>query len=457
MTKGAIVSLERTVFYKGENKDAIYNAVRIVTKDGEYTLEQKKGSVGSLPVVDTDKVARNLGVAGFYYVAVNLKNESGAIVTKLFAIQILDETFESGKGFARNYGNSLSGLSSFSMNSFGEVTFVFDGVTYSGLAHADETGSKLYVTVHAAGYDDIVLTCEIDSDGLLSVYGVNGGLIITEYYCAGTVKYAGNGTIIIRSFATSIGNVFYVSSSLSLLGDKIGITTVSGEAVKDIAVGSLLKFTLDGKVYIFKIAMLGDEKNGLIVSDLLDGTYSDVGGGTQALVVDGFGNATIGSSSWTYVIYDKNEETARLILTNVAGEFKKVRVWLSGENAGKFRDYGGISASDFGGKTYVAEVYAPTDDGYDTFRYTLVFGSDGTVSIRYAYSGTDLEDTPPYIGKGTYSVSGKTVTVKINDCTITMECTDLWKFVELHIKSISSSESSSEIGNLTAGKDFNLN
>lgn len=457
MTKGAIVSLERTVFYKGENKDAIYNAVRIVTKDGEYTLEQKKGSVGSLPVVDTDKVARNLGVAGFYYVAVNLKNESGAIVTKLFAIQILDETFESGKGFARNYGNSLSGLSSFSMNSFGEVTFVFDGVTYSGLAHADESGSKLYVTVHAAGYDDIVLTCEIDSDGILSVYGVNGGLIITEYYCAGTVKYAGNGTLIIRSFATSGGNVFYVSSSLSLLGDKIGITTVSGEAVKDIAVGSLLKFTLDGKVYIFKIAALGDEKNGLIVSDLLDGTYSDVDGGTQTLVVDGFGNATIGLSSWTYVIYDKNEETARLILTNVAGEFKKVRVWLSGENAGKFRDYGGISASDFGGKTYVAEVYAPTDDGYDTFRYTLVFGTDGTVSIKYTYSGTDLEDTPPYIGKGTYSVSGKTVTVKINDCTITMECTDLWKFVELHIKSILSSESSSEIGNLTTGKDFNLN
>ena len=74
MTKGAVVSLGRTVFYKGEDKDAIYNAVRIVTKDGEYTLGQKKGTVGSLPVVDTDKVARNLGVAGFYYVAVNLKH-----------------------------------------------------------------------------------------------------------------------------------------------------------------------------------------------------------------------------------------------------------------------------------------------------------------------------------------------------------------------------------------------
>ena len=40
MTKGAVVSLGRTVFYKGEDKDAIYNAVRIVTKDGEYTLGQ---------------------------------------------------------------------------------------------------------------------------------------------------------------------------------------------------------------------------------------------------------------------------------------------------------------------------------------------------------------------------------------------------------------------------------
>ena len=456
MTEGAIVSLERTVFYMGEDKDAIYNAVRIVTKDGEYTLEQKKGTIGSLPVVDTDKVARNLGVAGFYYVAVNLKNENGAIVTKLFAIQILDEIFESGKGFARNYGNSLSGLSSFSMNSFGEVTFVYDGVTYTGLAHADETGSKLYVTVNAAGYDDIVLTCEIDSDGILSVYGLNGGSIITEYYCAGTVKYAGNGTMIIRSFATPGGNVFYLSSSLSLLGNKIEITTVSGEAVKDIVVGSLLKFTFDEKVYVFKIAALGDEKKGLAVSDMLDGTYSDVDGGTQTLVIDGFGNATIGSFSCTYVIYDKNEETARLILTNAAGDLKRVRVWLGGENAGKFRDFGGISTKDFGGKTYVAEVYTSMD-GDGTYRYTLVFNSDGTASIGYTFTGTDLEDTPPYIGNGTYSVSGKTVTVKINGCTITMRCTDLWTLDELRIESILSSVSTAEFGNLSAGKDFRLN
>lgn len=456
MTKGAVVSLGRTVFYKGEDKDAIYNAVRIVTKDGEYTLGQKKGTVGSLPVVDTDKVARNLGVAGFYYVAVNLKNESGAIVSKLFAIQILDELFESGKGFARNYGNSLSGLSSFSMNSFGEVTFVFDGVTYTGLAHADETNTKLYVTVNAAGYDDIVLTCEVDSDGILSVYGVNGGLIITEYYSAGSVKYAGNGTLIVRSFATSGGNVFYVSSSLSSLGNKVGITTVSGEAVKDIAVGSILKFTIDERVYVFKIASLGDEKNGLVVSDMLDGTYADVGGVTQTLVIDGFGGATLDSSSWIYKIYDKTDAEARLILTNAAGSFKRIRVGLSGENAGKFENYGGISAADFGGATYTKDVATSMDDDGSIFLYSLVFGSNGTASIGYTYSGMDMENKPPYIGSGTFSVSGATVTVVINGCTITMECTDLWTLDELRIKSISSEQSISELGNLRAGFDFTL-
>ncbi|MDD7166118.1 MAG: hypothetical protein PUI31_05550 [Clostridia bacterium] len=459
ITKGAIVTMSRTIFHKGESKDAVYAAVRIVTKDGEYTDAQKKGTIGSVPIVDTDKVARNLSVPGFYYVAVNLKNEKGAIVTKLFAIQVLDETFESGKGFARNYGNSLSGLSSFSMNSFGEVTFVYDGVTYTGLAHTDETGSKLYVTVNAAGYNDIVLTCKIDSDGILSVYGVNGGLIITEHYCAGTVKYAGNGSLIIRSFATSGGNVFYVSSALSVIGNKVQLTTVSGETVKDLSVGALLKFTLDGKEYIFKIASLGDEKNGLIVSDALGGTYADIGGGTQTLVIDGFGNATLDSSAWTYTIYDQSENDARLILTNAAGSFKRIRVGLGGGNAGKFQDLGDIVADDFSGKTYVAEVATSwgEDDEGGTYRYTLVFGSNGTASIGYTYTGIDLEDRPPYIGSGTYSVSGKTVTVVINGCTITMECTDLWSLNRLRIKSISTSASISEVGNLAEGKNFKLN
>ena len=127
---------------------------------------------------------------------------------------------------------------------------------------------------------------------------------------------------------------------------------------------------------------------------------------------------------------------------------------LSGENAGKFEDRGGISAADFGGATYTKDVATSMDDDGSIFLYSLVFGDNGTASIGYTYSGMDMENKPPYIGSGTFSVSGATVTVVINGCTITMECTDLWTLDELRIKSISSEQSISELGNLRAGFDF---
>ncbi len=441
ITNGALVTIERTVFHKGEKTDDILSAIKIVGKTGEYTAAQKEATFTynskKYTVVDTGKVARSLSVAGFYYVSVNLKNDDGTLSTKVFAIQILDEIFETGKGFARDYGESISKLTSFTMNTFGEVEFVYEGVKYTGLAHANADGTKLYVTVNAIGHDSVKLTGAVDSNGLLSLYGVANGIILSEYYCVGTVRYAGNGEILIRSFQTTSGNVFFISSSLPVLGEKIEITTKSGEKVSSINSGDVLKFAYNGKEYVVKIVNLNDDKTGLSVSDMLDGTY-ETDDGSNTLVLDGFGKATLGNVTCDYTVSDKSDNRAKLVLTNSAGQIKMVTIGIGGAMKGKFTDNGAPSERILRGKTYYTDISVGGYEG-GTARVSLIFGTDGNVKVGFTYSDSQY-NTPSYVGNGTFTVSGKTVTISVNGCKLEMAVSDVWTANTLMVKNVVESE-----------------
>lgn len=432
ITSGAAVTLSRSVFHKGETKDDVINAVKIVTKDGEYSLTAKKQKVTvngkQVAIVDVSKIST--GNAGFYLLEINLKLDGASSVsTKRFAVQVLDEVLPAGEGFARNYGYSISGLTSFALNTFGEAEFVVGGVSYTG--YATVADGKLYAKLTAAYKGTVSITGEINDDEILTLQIVTAdGTLLLEHYSVGTVLYAGNGELIIRSFATSKGNVFYISSALSVLGDKVTIKTTDGEDVSAISVGSVVAFTYDGKNYVLRVAALGDEKNGLEISDLLEGEYEDLSGRGETLTLDGYGSGVLNGTYGTYYVYNETDNGKRLVFTTTSGTLIKLLVGTGGDKLGKFVSYGEVAEKDLSGKSYTGDV----GDYEITATVTMKFEDNGKVTL--SYSSSDGSPAPDYAGTGTYAVTNGKIVISVNGYVITLTFEDPWMLSELRVFAI---------------------
>lgn len=432
ITSGAAVTLSRSVFHKGETKDDIINAVKIVTKDGEYALTAKKQKVTvngkQVAIVDVSKIST--GNAGFYLLEINLKLDGASSVsTKRFAVQVLDEVLPAGEGFARNYGYSISGLTSFALNTFGEAEFVVGGVSYTG--YATVADGKLYAKLTAAYKGTVSITGEINDDEILTLQIVTAdGTLLLEYYSVGTVLYAGNGEFVIRSFATSKGNVFYISSALSVLGDKVTIKTTDGEDVSAISVGSVVAFTYDGKNYVLRVAALGDEKNGLEISDLLEGEYEDLSGRGETLTLDGYGSGVLNGTRGTYYVYNETDNGKRLVFTTTSGTLIKLLIGTGGDKLGKFISYGEVAEKDLSGKSYTGDV----GDYEITATVTMKFEDNGKVTL--SYSSSDGSPAPDYAGTGTYAVTNGKIVISVKGYVITLTFEDPWMLSELRVSAI---------------------
>ena len=432
ITSGAAVTLSRSVFHKGDTKDDVINVVKIVTKDGEYSLTAKKQKVTvngkQVAIVDVSKIST--GNAGFYLLEINLKLDGASSAsTKRFAVQVLDEVLPAGEGFARNYGYSISGLTSFVLNTFGEAEFVVGGVSYTG--YATVADGKLYAKLTAAYKGTVSITGEINDDEILTLQIVTAdGTLLLEHYSVGTVLYAGNGKIVLRSFASSKGNVFYISSALSVLGDKVELKTVDGAAVTALSVGTVVAFNYDGADYVLRISALGDEKNGLEISDLLEGSYEDLGGQGETLILDGYGSGILNGVRGTYYIYNETDGGKRLVFTVASGVMYKLVVGTSGERLGKFVNYGDVSESNLDGKSYAGDV----GDYETTATVTMKFASGGKVTLEY--SSSDGSSAPDYAGNGTYTVSDGKIIVSVNGYVITLTFKDPWMLSELKVSAI---------------------
>lgn len=432
ITSGAAVTLSRSVFHKGETKDDIINAVKIVTKDGEYSLTAKKQKVTvngkQVAIVDVSKIST--GNAGFYLLEINLKLDGASSVsTKRFAVQVLDEVLPAGEGFARNYGYSISGLTSFALNTFGEAEFVVGGVSYTG--YATVADGKLYAKLTAAYKGTVSITGEINDDEILTLQIVTAdGTLLLEHYSVGTVLYAGNGELIIRSFATSKGNVFYISSALSVLGDKVTIKTTDGEDVSAISVGSVVAFTYDGKNYVLRVAALGDEKNGLEISDLLEGEYEDLSGRGETLTLDGYGSGVLNGTRGTYYVYNETDNGKRLVFTTTSGTLIKLLIGTGGDKLGKFVSYGEVAEKDLSGKSYTGDV----GDYEITATVTMKFEDNGKVTL--SYSSSDDSPAPDYAGTGTYAVTNGEIVISVKGYVITLTFEDPWMLSELRVFAI---------------------
>ncbi len=424
ITDGAIISVGQTVFLSSNDwSTGFFNGLKIITKDGELTSAQKKNCT------DISKVAN--GTAGFYNVGITL-DYAGKSVTTNYAVQIIKAI----SGFSKtdwvfNFGlGALNSSIVLNIESTGMVTLNNGSNVYNG--YANLSNDILYAVLNGNGG-----TLEIEgkyvADGLLSIRG-SGDISFNDYFTKGTKTVASGSGATIRKFSYNDTDIYFFATSMYSTMQRLdNYVVIEGDGMQN---GSVISFEIGKKSYVVKIVEWGNTANGLLVSDTYRGTYIQTD--ADNLVIDGFGNLTIGASNGTYTI---NQNGSLLV------ELDGSAFVLDVDTANKTYSNSKIKLDNslVVGKTFSASYnfvcYDSTDDssysGVFKAETTFQFLSDGKVRIMSTSSEHDEDDdacstdtyNPPFASKdgniGTYNVNGKTITVTVGDYIFVFQIDDV--------------------------------
>lgn len=249
---GAIVKVNSFVLKKGSTKADFLNGITVITEDGELTAAQKESAV------KTNTIAFN--AVGFYqfYVTVTVGGENKNLY---YGVQVIDKKYE-GKTVVREYERSFSGESTLLIDEYGYVSIVIRGETYNGNAVISEDGNSFNASVKSASGNAYTLSGSV-TDDLLYVESA-GSANFSEHYAFRTTEFAGNGDLVLRAVKRADDSFdYYASSSRTVIGEKVSVTFISGEAFEKDA---QIKITYSsGKTVTVKISELGNETSGLTI------------------------------------------------------------------------------------------------------------------------------------------------------------------------------------------------
>ena len=448
---GAIVTIGQTTFDRGTGtivNQAILNSIKIVTKQGTLTDAEKKKCVDLSAVV--------VNRAGFYSLPITL-DLNGESVTAYYAIQIINSIKGANTTFKANYGNGLINNSiSLNIDKYSQLTLVCGSVTYKGFVSASDT------EFYSRAYDSNGNVLDVQggwlTDGIVFVRA-SGAVIVNEYFAKGTVSTAGGHGAVLRKMEYD-GKITYlysasVASQVEVISD---IQTLEGNGTEN---GSIVKFSLKDKDVIAKILQWGSASGGLLINDGYRGTYTCAG--QDNLVVDGFGNLSIGTIIGTYTF---NANGSLLVKTSTDMFVLDVSVMNGTYKPSSIK----LDASLVRGKTFSAEYYfaCPSDE---TSRYLaqtqFIFLADGKVSVISVStehdSGEDQcpQDTykPSFASKngllGEYQVIGNTLKVTVGGATFTFEISDVSLADTLVCTSTTLDQSTSQ-GAFKVGEKFSV-
>ena len=418
---GAIVTIGQTTFDRGTStivKQAILDSIKIVTKQGTLTDAEKKKCVDLSAVV--------VNKAGFYSLPITL-DLNGESVTAYYAIQIVAPIDGANKTFKADYGNGLINNSiSLNIDNYSQLTLVCGSVTYKGFVSASDT------EFYSRAYDSNGNVLDVQggwlTDGIVFVRA-SGAVIVNEYFAKGTVSTAGGNGAVLRKMEYDGKTTYLYSASVASQVEIISdIQTLEGNGTDN---GAIVKFSANGKEIIAKIVQWGSASGGLLISDGYRGTYTCAG--QEDLVIDGFGNLSIGTITGTYTF---NANGSLLVKTSTDMFVLDVNVAGGTYKPSSIK----LDASLVRGKTFSAEYYfaCPSDK---TSRYLaqtqFIFLADGKVSVISTSSEHDSgedqcpQDTykPSFASKngllGEYQVLGNTVKVTVGGATFTFAISDV--------------------------------
>jgi len=417
---GAIVTIGQTTFDRGTStavNEKILKAIRIVTKDGVLSETEKKNCV------DLSSVVANK--AGFYSLPITI-DLNGESVTAYYAIQIISNITGANTTFKFDYGKGMINESiSLNIDNYSQLTLVCGSDTYKGYVSASDT--EFYCKAYNSTGNSLDIQGSIFADGIVFVRA-SGAVIVNEYFAKGIVSTVGGNGVILRKVEYNDEVMYLYSASAASTPEIVSIQTIEGNGVEN---GSVVKFTTKGKDVIVKIVQWGSASAGLLVNDGYRGTYACAG--QDDLVIDGFGNLTIGTTVGTYTF---NANGSLLVTTSTSMFVLDVDIAKGTYAPSSIQ----LDASLLRGKTFSAgyNFTCPSDTSGSYLANTqFIFLADGKVSVVSTSaehdSGEDQcpQDTykPSFASKngllGEYQVIGNTVKVTVGGATFVFKITDV--------------------------------
>ncbi len=442
---GAIIKIKS---YKiGKDSDSVaraklYSNIEIITKDGIIPDDQKAS------FFDTSKIRFN--TPGFYQFTIKV-NIGGVVVSSYYGVEILDNTYEDHELVA-TYGNGvISSANSLSINKYGQVTFVSNGVLYNGVI-INSTENSFVISAQSKAKERITLVISSIAPEIVLVT-CSGAINLTDYYTTRTVRVSGTDKYILREFASSDQVTYILSYSLSSIGEIVSLESING--ISPSVIGSIIKITANDKVTYAKIVDWNSATKGLQLADPYRGNYTFEDKDT--LTLDGFGGAVLGSTNGSYTL---NDNIATITFGNV------VKVYRINTNDDTYE----IVDIQLDESLVRGYTFNGSHDFYcGSFRYTaetsFSFGENGIVIIKSTSSSHDEGDgqcssdyyNPSYASRngveGVYTVIGNKIRINVNEETFEFLISDVLKVNK--ISCISTTLNNSNHGYFSINTSFN--
>lgn len=441
ITDGALVSFSQSVFVaSGTTKDEIYQSIRIVTKDGELTTEQKKATLNGIPVVDLSCVSTKKD--GFYQIAVTVSVD-GAPKTSYFAVQVAKTAVDDSlfgeadlQGLHTLFG-TLQTQNVLTLDKYGNATAIFGGVTYNGYCVSNVQKGKFVVKAFAQNGASVVVSGTLLQNGVFEVR-CNGSYNLVDYFAKGTRNVAGCTDTVLREIKVGDLSTYVLAFSDTSLGELVSVQIDD----KDQTLFTITK--QNGEIIVAKVSWTGDAKKGIVLADSVRGTYTQEGEAT--LVLDGFGNAKLDGVLGTYVASGNSVsvQTANNVfafkVNKTTGTYETLQI-----------NVGAVIL----GKTYTANYVFAAEDGVYFATTSFTFGANGKVTI--ASTSDDYVDDfgkyqPAFVGEGTYTVSSNKIKVEIDGKTFAFSVSDVIQCIIIKCDSTTLQEG--DQGYFAAGTQF---
>ncbi len=391
-------------------KAELYRAIEITDKNG--ALSATEGGVGAY--IDVSRV--RWGVPGFYRLAITA-DVFGEKVTAYYAIQVLKSIY-AGDPIVANYGSGViypeNGLT---VDEYGRVLLLVGNDLYKGSLKLGEEGK---FTSELFGEKGVVnIDGKLIANGLVQIRA-SGAVGYLDYYTVGNNYVIGKDTTVLRAFDLSGQKIYLLATAeTSATAETVAVECINGQEV--LSIGAILKITHSKGISYVKTVSWGDTKNGLLLSDKYLGSYSGEG---EALVLDGFGNATLGGERATYVINGEGKITVFMGNNPHAYQLDLVAHTYSVMDIA-------FDNTLVEGRTYSASYYFFCGSYMYSATTTFAFLENGKVRITSTSAEHDSGDemcmtdkyNPPFCPSGslvgTYSVTGAKMTVSANGYTFT--------------------------------------
>ncbi|HBF15197.1 MAG TPA: hypothetical protein DDW30_05875 [Clostridiales bacterium] len=427
ITDGALVEIPTYTICDSSQMSGqaqLYELVRIVTRDGELSVEAKKACMN---VTSLYFGSRN---AAFCQFTVTVK-VGGENVTAYYAVLIPCKLTGEATALVRNYGAGLvDPKNTLKLDEFGRVTYTVNGVVYTGFAEFREGGFYVRLLSNEGGV--VTMSAKLLASGTVAVQ-TSGAVSGSEVFTASLSNAAASSDGYLRYVRPDDETLlFFFSESAGGIGRLVTAELLDGTDMLANGVTLLLK-SGEEEVACLRVVEWGKTNGGIVLSDACRGTFA-VEALNAKLILDGFGVGSLTRNTDGTVLpltYRVNSDGSVTLLPNGKETLFVCKTDRASGTATVL--WRGDNQSLISGKTYAGTYSFICGDAMYEATTTLYFDA-GQVKILSSSESHDsgdercLDDTytpDAFCGIGTYTVRGDEITIVINGVTFEFRIRDV--------------------------------